>query len=32
MGANLKSIYNPLEDPDDALTERIIRLHELQRL
>lgn len=32
LGANLKSTYNPKEDPDDALTERIIRLHELHRL
>lgn len=32
LGANLKSTYNPKEDADDALTERIIRLHELHRL
>lgn len=32
IGANLKSSYNPKEDPDDSLTERIIRLYELNRL
>lgn len=29
VGANLKSPYNPIEDEDDAVTERIIQLVEL---
>lgn len=31
-GANLKSAYRPEEDPDDAVTERIVRLVELGML
>lgn len=32
IGANLKSVYDPKDNPDDSLTERIIRLYELNRL
>lgn len=31
-GANLKSIYSPDTNPDDALTERIVRLYDLDHL